>query len=840
VKRSATKIYISLAISGPQRRTFTYHTDADTFSRLTPGARVTAPFGKKTVVGFFLAEVTKPPFATKAIETIVDTPSLFENRRLTFYRWLSDYYFANPADTLALALPPKSRGLQKPVLLLKANSDIESARRELLDYGTPERIVRRLCDGKALRPRDIKELDSLTVGGVQVLIRNGALESRLEMHSATGEQAGRAAKSAIGRLRGYVARDKVAVATCLAGTADNGNSLTLSEGVIERKRLLDAGLSAYRIQRLVADKALEPVYGDLFASVVNSLSAREDVDALQMNAEQQTVFEQVAPTVGVKFAPFLLHGVTGSGKTLVYCHLIREALKKHRGALVLAPEIALAGEVYRYIRGFFAGADIEIGFWHSGLTAAQRQRLWLQLAAGEVRVLIGPRSALFAPLQNPGVIIVDEEHDDSYKQSEPAPRFHGRDSAIMFAKLSAVPVILGSGTPSVESYFNAKSGRYTLLELTARPSGAKKPSITLIDMNKERLAGEHPFVSLTLKKEVESRLQRGEQVILYLNRRGFAPRVQCSDCGSSPECPDCATRLTFHKRNAQLICHLCGYMLSDYRRCDSCGSEKLRYVGAGTQKLEESVGALFAGARCVRLDSDVTNVKGAAWDIFRDFAAGKYNLLIGTQMISKGIDFPNVTLVGAIFSDHETLTVDFRTAEKTFARLTQVAGRAGRTGRTGRIGRTGCSDKNYAVSVALAQTYNPQSEIMQAVAHGDYQAFYQTEITPRKQLEFPPFCRIIRVIVSSTNEALLSEHALRLRSELDTRLESFGTAVRILGPAPCQLYRIRGRFRRHILLYTKKTQAVVDALSQWEERQAKFGLPASVRIAIDVDPVDFL
>ncbi len=771
-------------------------------------------------MGFFLEETSKPPFATKAIQQIVDSESMFTGCRFGFYRWLSDYYFANPAETLTLALPPKSRAATKPELYLKSQID-ES---HLLDFGTPERIVKRLLAGKSLRTSDIKELNTLTVGGVEALLRDGSLESRLEPYSTTQATTTQSA----GRLRGYIARDTELVTTYLKDSLENGSSLTLSEGVIDRKRLLDAGVSVYRIGRLVAEQALEPVYGDAFNVTLNSLSARSDVAGLQLNPEQLSVFKQVAPKIGKTFAPFLLHGITGSGKTLVYCHLIERALKQEQGALVLAPEIALAGEVFRYIRGYFEGAKTEIGFWHSGLTPAQRQRLWNQLATGEVKVLVGPRSALFAPLQNPGIIIVDEEHDDSYKQHEPAPRFHGRDSAIMLAKMSKIPILLGSGTPSIESYYKAKAGRYTLLKLTARPAGAKKPSIKLIDMNKERLAGEHPFVSLTLKKEVESRLKLGEQVILYLNRRGFSPRVQCSDCGSSPECPDCATRLTYHKRNAQLICHLCGFTRSDYLQCESCESLDLRYVGAGTQKLEESVGTLFAGARCVRLDSDVTNVKGAAWNIFRDFADGKYNLLIGTQMISKGIDFPNVTLVGAIFSDHEALGVDFRSAEKTFARLTQVAGRAGR------------SSQAQANSVALAQTYNPHSELMAAVASGDYESFYQTEIEPRQLLCFPPFCRILRLTLTSALEDQLTEQALKLRDELEKRFKPDGKELRIMGPAPCQLYRIRGRFRRHILLYTTKSLPLIGKLSKWEERKAKFGMPATVRVALDVDPVDFL
>ncbi|MFQ5607418.1 MAG: primosomal protein N' [Candidatus Zixiibacteriota bacterium] len=794
------KKFITVAVSGPLRRTFTYHTDENIFSELCPGAVVSVPLGKKRVRGFFLGETTPPPFSTRALSSILDARPPYDRNKLRLFLWLADYYFANPADVLALS--PGGRSAEAIDIYLDPAADPESLER------VPERVARRLQAGKRLTQRDMSDIDQVTSGGVQGLLNSGILRENASQRQSSAR-----------RLVGYRIHQPDLV---MQSITDQPEGALLSMGVISAARLKQAGVGSRRLGSLVRERAVEPVYSDPLDELLSSLPAPRDVRRLRLNSEQQAAVDAVAPGIGKSFRPFLLHGVTGSGKTLVYCHLIALALKKGLGALVLAPEIALAGELFGYLRGFL---EVEVGFWHSGLSLRERNSLWHRLKDREIRVLVGPRSALFAPLADPGMVVVDEEHDESYKQDDPAPRFQGRDAAVMLAHMVGIPVVLGSGTPSIESFYNAERGRYQKLELTSRPSGAPQPAITLVDMNKERLAGDFPFVSLALKREVDRRIAKGEQVILYLNRRGFSPRVRCRECGHIPHCPDCNSSLTYHKRGGRLICHLCGFVRSGYGSCDSCESSELLHPGAGTQKLEESALTLFPAARGVRLDSDVAGRKSAAWRILREFSEKKYNLLVGTQMISKGLDLPEVTLVGALMSDSEAGLVDFRSGEKTFSRLTQVAGRSGRARKTG---------------LALAQTYNPNSKLMRAVTRGDYQAFYKEEIADRGALGFPPFSHIVRVILQSIDEESLLESAGTFGADLESALSASGVAYRVLGPAPCQIARMRGRHRRHLLLFTKSPQALGAALTKWEEQTPRFGLPSAVKLTVDVDPYDFM
>lgn len=803
------KKYVTVAVSGPARKVFTYHTDSDTLAALSPGAIVSVPFGRKRVRGFFLGETGHtgaPHFQTKALGSILEAAPPYSKNKFEFYLWLAEYYFANPADVLSLAAAP---GSAKHIdIYLRRQADPEALQ------SIPERVQRRLLAGKRLTVRDTTDIQQVCAGGVSRLLKIGALEERIAARSGGGR-----------RLVGYrIHQPRLA----LQGLAEDCSALMQTDGLVSRARLTQAGIGAKRLGTLVFERALEPVYSDPVSGLLSSLPPSADVKHLTLNSEQKAAVASVTPSVGKSFAPFLLHGVTGSGKTLVYCHLIAKALELGRSALILAPEIFLAGGLHSYLRGFL---DTEVGLWHSGLSARERNELWHKLRRGDIRVLVGPRSALFAPLVDPGIVIVDEEHAETYKQDDPAPRFQGRDAAVMLARKLNIPALLGSGTPSVESFYNAQSGRYKLLALTRRPSGAPQPKITLVDMNKERLAGDFPFVSFALKQEVDRRLAKNEQVILYLNRRGFSPRVRCRSCGHIPHCPDCHSALTYHKRCDRLMCHLCGFTRAGYTTCEKCDATDLLHQGAGTQKLEESVLTLFPQAKGVRLDSDAAAGKNSAWRILQSFADGTHNLLIGTQMISKGLDLPGVTLVGALMSDAEVGLVDFRANEKTFSKLTQVAGRGGRGGRGGHAKTSG---------LALAQTYNPRSQLMQSIAKGDYQAFYKNEISDREALGYPPFSHVIRIVLQSSDEEELSDASLKFREKLERELTAARLKYRILGPAPCQILRLRGRYRRHVLLFTKTPQKLTHALTEWENRTSRLGLRSTVKFSVDVDPYDFM
>ena len=490
----------------------------------------------------------------------------------------------------------------------------------------------------------------------------------------------------------------------------------------------------------------------------------------------------------------------------------------------MTPEIALSSNTLAYFRGFFGD---RVTVLHSAMNPQERLASWQGIRAGAYDIVIGPRSALFAPLDNLGLIVVDEEHDDSYKQDDPAPRFHGRDTAVMRARISDIPILLGSASPSVESYHNATSGRYQLLELTERPGGATLPSVKLVDMRSNRLGGDLPFVSFSLKQDVEEVLKQDRQVILFLNRRGYAPSLKCADCGHVPQCRDCQVRLTYHKTGNYLTCHYCGSVRREYDTCEKCGSRNLLFMGVGTQKVEESVIRLFPQARPVRLDSDTAGGRTASHNILSEFASHTYNLLLGTQMVTKGLDLPDVSLVGVLSADMGLDLPDFRASERTFARLLQVAGRSGRADQPGTV---------------VIQTFYPDRDVIQDAAGQDYHTFYAREIQDRKESWYPPFSRLINIVLSAADDDVLAENALRFRDAMVVLTERNGLTAQVLGPAPCAFHRLQAKFRRHLFVKIDPRQItrMVRLLTSWEAEAANFGLPATVRVTVDVDPIDML
>jgi primosomal protein N' (replication factor Y) len=455
------------------------------------------------------------------------------------------------------------------------------------------------------------------------------------------------------------------------------------------------------------------------------------------------------------------------------------------------------------------------------MTDRERLESWQGIRRGKYRIVVGPRSAVFAPLENPGLIIVDEEHDGSYKQDDPSPRFHGRDSAIMRGRIAEIPVVLGSATPSLESFYNATSSRYELLELAERPGKARLPIVRIVDMRTQRLGGDLPFISLPLKQEVQRKISQDRQVILYLNRRGYSPYIKCADCGDSPGCPHCNVKLTFHKSGQKLSCHYCGHVEYNYTTCAKCGSSDFLFVGTGTQRVEEQIPRLFPEAKVVRFDSDTASGRDSAYRILRDFAGRKYNLLLGTQMVTKGLDLPGVSLVGVLTGDLELDMPDFRAAERTFSRLLQVAGRSGRTDDEGEV---------------LVQTYYPELELIADAARQDYRAFFERELASRRAFLYPPFVRLVNFIFSGTDEKRLEAEALRFRDMLSDAAETEQLKLHVLGPAPCPLSYLKGQHRRHMFVKTRQISKLVDLLTRWEDREPRFKLASSVKLTIDIDP----
>ena len=539
---------------------------------------------------------------------------------------------------------------------------------------------------------------------------------------------------------------------------------------------------------------------------------------LRLNDEQSVALKMIRESIEAEeFRVFLLHGITGSGKTEIYLQAIATVLEKGRGAIVLVPEISLTPQTGERFRARFGD---QVAIIHSAQAAGERYEGWRRVAGGRGRIVLGPRSAVFAPLSDPGLIIVDEEHETSYKQSAISPFYHARDVAVMRAKLEGCVVILGSATPSIESYYNQREGKYTLLSLRSRPEEAVLPVVKIVDMRAER-ERHHAAVSFSdiLLVEMKKNLEAGRQTILFLNRRGFFTALVCRECGYVARCPHCSVSLTYHKRDRRQVCHLCGYTAPPPRRCPACQSKDLVFTGRGTQRIEEQIKKIFPAARVWRMDTDSGGARDSHRMILEEFKAGRIDILVGTQMIAKGLDFPNVTLVGVIMADTALSLADFRATEYTFQILTQVAGRAGRGELKGRV---------------VLQTYSPRHPALIAAVRQEYGPFFEKEMRFREELGYPPVNHFISLTVLSRNE----EKSLRICEHLARLLQPHLTGGdEILGPAPPPIERIRGRYRWQLLV---KTRGVVSTIQALRAVLPDLGSDRDVKIEVDVDPISML
>ncbi len=543
---------------------------------------------------------------------------------------------------------------------------------------------------------------------------------------------------------------------------------------------------------------------------------------LTLTEEQREVFAHVLTALEkpADSPPMLLFGVTGSGKTEIYLQAIGRVLEKNKTALVLVPEISLTPQTIERFKSRFAERRQRIAVLHSHLSEGERHDEWFKIHEERADIVIGARSAIFAPLENVGLIIVDEEHEPSYKQDE-NPRYHARDLAVVRAKLEGCPVILGSATPSLESFENAKSGKYGLLRMAKRTDGKSLPLIRIVDMRLEKRRTKDGFSILSekLRLAVQSRLDRGEQSILFLNRRGFNTALTCVKCGAVCMCPDCSVAMTFHKSDTRLICHVCGMRKLPPRKCESCGDPALSFGGFGTERAEETIRKVFPQARIARVDTDTMQRKNQLRDTLRAFRAQKLDILIGTQMIAKGLDFPNVTLVGVLNADLALNLPDFRAAERTFQLLTQVAGRAGRGERQGEV---------------FIQTCAPHSPAIQYSRHTDFDGFAEMELEQRRQWRYAPYYHTV-LIGARGKEAAHAEFTLQT---LASRLEKGAPEDLIMGePCPSPLARAHGQYRFQLLLRAEKVRPLVTHL---QRVLAGMTYPEGVIVTWDVDAMTLM
>ena len=542
----------------------------------------------------------------------------------------------------------------------------------------------------------------------------------------------------------------------------------------------------------------------------------EKAKEIVLSAEQETAVAEIGGHIGsASFKSFLLHGVTGSGKTEVYIRLIGQALAAGKGALVLVPEISLTPQTVSRFQHRFG----EIAVLHSNLGDGERARHWRKLCAGEVKLAVGARSAVFAPIADLGLVVVDEEHERSYKQDND-PRYNARDVAIMRAHKAGATVVLGSATPSLESWVNAGVGKHGLVSMPTRPGGASPPRVEVVDLREEWADVKHPTLfSRRLEQALAACLKRKEQAILFLNRRGFHTSVRCASCGEAVECGNCDVAMTHHRAAELLRCGCCGGERSVPEECPTCGSRTLKFVGTGTERVEDILSNLFPKVRLLRMDSDSMTAKDAHRDSLASFARGEFDVLLGTQMVAKGLDFPNVTLVGVLMADAALGMSDFRAAERTFQLVTQVIGRAGRAGKAG---------------LAVVQAFQPEHPAVAAAVAQDYHAFVASELPDRKRRGWPPFGRLARIILSGEKGDAVETAAAAAGQAVE---ETMPENCRVLGPSPCEVERLQGVYRHHLLLFAPDNRTLASWLAA---SGLKPGLEKGVRFILDIDPVSML
>ena len=807
-----------VALPMPMLETFTYSIPEILRGPLRIGARVLVPFGKgiKTGVIVHFPESTELEKIRDIIDLADSDPPLPE-RVMELCRWIAEYYCCSLGETLAAAHPAGMLAESKKAVRLA-----EKTWTDLMSFeGYTEEIIqilkrlqgKRGISLKTLRreyrqPGLLSSLMSLKRRGIIEIFEDqprSGLKPRwetllylnpelttdyLETWLAEREQKSPRQASVIRYLRNSPPTPRK---TLLIETGNSSSAV---------KTLIDKGIIREKRREIIRDSAWEFPTED--GQIVHTKHQRAAIEAVN------GAFDRGG------FKPFLIFGVTGSGKTEVYLEIISHCLAGGKTALVLVPEIALTPQIASRFRRRFGGQVVVL---HSRISAGERYDSWRRLAKGTARVAIGARSALFAPLVNLGLIVVDEEHEPTFKQGN-RPHYHARDCAVLMAQKLALPIVLGSATPSVETFENARRGKYKLLELPERVAGGRFSNFHLVDLTqKESLIG-GTSISPLLMDKIEDRLTHGDRMIILQNRRGFSTFLKCRLCKAVETCPNCSVTLTYHITNRRLRCHLCGYQKRAPTICSSCGGAELLFCGAGTQRVEDELQGLFPDARIVRMDLDTTASVDSHFRILEAFQKGEYDILLGTQMVAKGLDFPDVTLVGIISADTELLQPDFRSEERTFRLLVQAAGRSGRH-RPGEV---------------VVQTYNPEHKVFELVKHNDYLGFFEKTIRQRRYLRYPPFGRIIAVRISSPSEPATAAAATALAQEI--KREDFN----LLGPSPALLSKVKRRYYYNILIKTgllssSKLAEIKDELLRAREELLKQRKSDDIVVEIDVDPV---
>ncbi len=792
-----------------------YQVDASCADSVRPGVRVLVPLGTRQAVAMVaeLADSSSQP-RLKAIRAALDPQPLLDPTLLRLCRWISEYYLCSFAEALGAALPPSLRMTVERVAQL---SDHACDRGQPALAGPEQEIVSWLAaKGAQTSAALVQQFGNRARHRLAALERKGLLHWTYELAGGRG---------ATKHTRFYHAIRLLGTDEAHTWRTRRPSQYAVYKYLYEHplKRAAGSELrttfpnASAKLAALSRAGLVAAVEEEVYRPILPEHAALPD-RPVQLTAAQQHAVDAVARSIGSEFRTFFLWGVTGSGKTEVYLHSVAACLAAQRTALVLVPEISLTHQLVDRVRARFGD---QVAVLHSALSDSERWDQWRQIARGQAAIVVGARSAVFAPLPRLGLVVIDEEHDSAYKQDD-GVRYNGRDVAIMRAKLSGCPALLGSATPAMETFHNGNAGRYEMLTLPERVEARPLPTVDIVDLRRSPQGGKQLLISSQLAAALKANVAARGQSLVFLNRRGFANFLQCHACGEPLKCPNCSVALTLHQRWNALRCHHCDYTIPPPPACASCGGTSLSAWGAGTEQVEAALRRILPGSRIGRMDRDTTSRKGAQREILAAWERREYDVLVGTQMITKGHDVPGVTLVGVLLADLSLNLPDFRAAERTFQLLTQVAGRAGRGARPGRV---------------IVQTLQPHQVSLQCSAHHDFPRFAEQELANRRELGYPPFARLVQIRCEGP-DAGRTERIVRAIAAHLRQLAPKGVAI--LGPAPAPLERLRGRYRWQLLLRGRNGAAVRATAAAGRDALRRQARAADVRVLVDVDPYNML
>lgn len=812
---SSNEIYLEVAVAAPLAHTLTYKTT--TAIAPQPGCRVLVPLGRRLVTGYVLAVEPKNNSAhkIKAISEVLDHKPLFPPAMIELFRWIAEYYQYPLGEVIKTALPAGlTSASTRQIVLTPAG-----AAAIVVETGSPAWLETLLDKGKLgpgitrrlWRENKARSLLEKWARKNLVLIEEGVSPATTKARKVICATLNLSADPATADLKKSEQKTLDLLGE-LAGEPNNP---------VPRPLLTKKYSGAGPALKSLAAKALislteKVLYRDPFGETPQFFA-----EPARLTAEQQLVMTALAPALtSRKFNPFLLHGITGSGKTEIYLQAARKTLATGRTVLVMVPEIALTTQLEAH---FISRFGDQIAVLHSGLSTGERFDQWQRIVNHEAKIVIGARSAIFAPLADPGLIIVDEEHDGAYKQ-EDGLRYHGRDLAILRGTQAKATVILGSATPSIISYHNALGNKYTMLSMAHRVEDKDLPQVEIVNLQAiKTVSGQPPLFSRELLDALRANLKSGDQSLVFLNRRGYASLMLCRDCGETVRCQSCNVSLTMHKGSKKLLCHYCGHSVASNTVCSQCRSTDLVPIGFGTERLEAELSKRFPKARIKRLDRDTSLNRHDLLTILKSVHNREVDILIGTQMIAKGHHFPHVTLVGVVLADTGLGIPDFRAGERTFQLLTQVTGRAGRGDKPGKV---------------IIQSLNPSHYSISTARLHDYRGLFDREIELRQALQFPPFARLINIRIEGSQDGQVKKTALAL-AERARQMARRHNSVTVLGPAPAPLAKLHGRFRWQLLLKSgdiKILHGFTTALIAGQRPSQ----PGSIKLSLDVDPENML